>query len=123
MWVDWLMAAAMMQERQAKRPMGEAPAVAVAKPIEDSEQTLEMRRKFVAKRRSRKSATYARVLRQEAAEAQAASVAQANAARIAREMLPFQIEIRRQDLQRQSKIERNAILNQALNRPRYPYRY
>ena len=137
MWVDWLMAAAMMQERQAKRPMGEAPAVAVAKPIEDSEATLAMRRKLVAKRRSQKRATYAQVLKREAAEEKAAAIARANAERIAREMLPFQLEFRRQNLQYMSEAQRNAILSQGnaisqeanniareANRLlRYPYRY
>jgi hypothetical protein len=124
MWVDWIMAAAVLERQAQASQLGKVSAnrAAAVHQVEDSSETEYQRRKLVMKRKARRIASRTRELQRAAAEAQAAAMAQAHAARIARELLPFQLEMRRQDLQRRSELERNLILNRALNpNPQVPF--
>ena len=78
-------------------------------------QTADEKARLIAKRKAKKGAAYVARVNREAAEAQAQALAAAKAQKEAKELLPYQIELNRQALNRQSDIERNAALNRAVS--------
>lgn len=91
------------------------PKVERSERSERSEQAKREAAALIARNRARRRAAYVARTNREAAEAQVRAAAQAKAEKQYREMLPFLLENQRQQLNRQTAIERNAALNRAVS--------
>jgi hypothetical protein len=103
-------AARIMPVKPPPQPAARAEVQPAAKPMPKPRlvpSSADERAKLIARRKAKRAATAAR-------EAHEQARAEAQAKQDAREMMPYLLEARRQDLQRQADIERNVLRNRAV---------